>query len=136
MGEWHSYLLGAEYYFSRHSYANAEEPPEVQQAIALQDIQPASGKPTGFTLWNQWQFDRRIYAGLRYDHTDTLFNPGLVRESVTPYLSYYFSEFLRFRINYEHRWSDFATEDGRNSVYFELNWIFGSHPPEPFWVNK
>jgi len=88
------------------------------------------------TAFSQWQFNSRIYAGLRYDHTDVLENPDLQRESVTPYLSYYFSEFLRLRLNYEHRWSDLAGEDGRNSVFLELNWIFGSHPPEPFWVNK
>ncbi len=136
MGEWKSYLLGAEYYFAPHSYPDAEESPEVNDAIAIQGLQPGEGKPKGFTVWNQWQFNRRIYAGLRYDQTETLFNPEFNRQSLTPYLSYYFSEFLRFRLNYEHRWSDFVTEDGRNSLYFELNWIFGSHPPEPFWVNK
>jgi hypothetical protein len=27
-------------------------------------------------------------------------------------------------------------ENKRNTVFVELNWLFGSHPPEPFWVNK
>jgi hypothetical protein len=27
-------------------------------------------------------------------------------------------------------------EQAPNSVFFELNWIFGAHPPEPFWVNR
>lgn len=136
MGEWKSYLLGAEFFFTRRSYPEAAEGPDVARAIEIQGLQPADGKPSGFYLWNQWQFDRRLYAGLRYDKTDALFNPNLTRQSVTPYVSYYFSEFLRFRVDYEHRWSDFVTEDRRNSVYFELNWIFGAHPPEPFWVNK
>ncbi len=136
MGEWKSYLVGAEFFFTGHSHPEAAEPSDVAQAIEIQGLQPGEGKPAGFTIWNQWQFNPRIYAGLRYDQTDTLFNPGLTRQSITPYVSYYFSEFLRFRVNYEHRWSDFVTEDGRNSLYFELNWIFGAHPPEPFWVNK
>jgi hypothetical protein len=51
-------------------------------------------------------------------------------------VSYYFSEFLRARLNYEHRWSDIASENSRNSLLMELTWIFGSHPPEPFWVNR
>jgi hypothetical protein len=135
-GEWKSYLLGGEMMFARKSYPGAAESPEVVRAIDLQHLEPGAGKPFGYSIFSQWQFNRRIYAGLRWDQTDALFNPDFSRRSVTPYLSYYFSEFLRFRVDYEHRWSDFLTEDGRNSLYFELNWIFGSHPPEPFWVNK
>lgn len=136
MGEWKSFLVGGEFMFARKAYPGAEEPPDVAQAIETDHIQPGEGKPFGYSLFTQWQFDRRVYAGLRWDQTDTLYNPDFTRKSITPYVSYYFSEFLRFRMDYEHRWSDFSTEDGRNSVYFELNWIFGAHPPEPFWVNK
>jgi hypothetical protein len=122
-GQWRSFLLGGELMFVPSSTPEAEEP-------------SASETPFGFSVFSQWQFNRRTYAGLRFDHTDTLADPDLQRRSVTPYLSYYFSEFLRFRVNYEHRWSDLIEEDGRNSIFFELNWIFGAHPPEPFWVNK
>lgn len=133
-GEWKSYVLGGELIFARRAYPEASEPADVARAIA--DLEPGQGRPVGYTLFTQWQFDRRKYAGVRWDQTDTLFDPGLKRRSLTPYLSYYFSEFLRFRMNYERRWSDLWTEDGRNSVFLELNWVFGSHPPEPFWVNK
>lgn len=130
-GEWNSYLIGAEYMFAPDTNLPLEEP-----ALAKLDSLNSSATPKGFTVFSQWQFDRRTYAGLRYDRTEALFDPDLKRQSVTPYLSYYFSEFLRFRVNYEHRWSDLIEEDGRNSLFFELNWIIGAHPPEPFWVNK
>jgi hypothetical protein len=120
-GQYRSFLFGTEYMFA----------PDTTVA----EVEPAN-TPKGFTAFSQWQFSNRIYAGLRYDHTDVLLNPDLQRQSMTPYLSYYFSEFLRLRLSYEHRWSDLADEDGRNSLFLELNWIFGSHPPEPFWVNK
>lgn len=136
MGEWKSYLLGGEFMFARKAYPGAAEPADVAHAIEVDSIQPGEGKPVGYSLFTQWQINRRIYTGLRWDQTDILYNPDYNRKSMTPYLSYYFSEFLRFRIDYEHRWSDLSTEDGRNSVYFELNWIFGAHPPEPFWVNR
>ncbi len=119
LGEWKSFLVGGETLFTRSRLSA-----------------PPNGRPVGFTVFGQGQFNRRTYAGLRWDRTDSLLEPGAVRRSVTPYLSYYFSEFLRFRLNYEHRWSDLVTEDRRNSVFLELNWVFGSHPPEPFWVNK
>jgi hypothetical protein len=120
-GQYRSFLFGTEYMFAPNTTVAEVEPTKT---------------PKGFTEFSQWQFSSRVYAGVRYDYTDVLRDADLQRQSVTPYLSYYFSEFLRLRLNYEHRWSDLAYEDGRNSVYFELNWIFGSHPPEPFWVNK
>ena len=135
-GEWQSFLLGGEFMFARRAYPEASEPADVERAITLRDLQPGRGKPFGYSLFTQWQFNRRTYAGLRWDQTNTLFNPRLSRRSITPYLSYYFSEFLRVRLSYEYRWSDLFTENGRNSVLFELNWVFGSHPPEPFWVSK
>lgn len=134
LGEWKSFILGGELMFGRRSFPEAAESPDVGRAISGR--QPGAGKPLGYYLFTQWQFDRRTYAGMRWDQTDVLFDPALKRRSVTPYVSYYFSEFLRFRLNYEHRWSDLFTENHRNSVYAELNFVFGSHPPEPFWVNK
>lgn len=133
-GEWKSFILGSELIFGRKSYPGAALSPEAAEALAGR--QPGNGKPLGYYLFAQWQFDRRTYAGIRWDKTDVLFDPALKRHSITPFISYYFSEFLRFRLNYEYRWSDLFTEDGRNSVYGELNFVFGSHPPEPFWVNK
>ena len=127
-GQWKSYVVGAEFMFAPKLTADAEQ---------LQpDDEDDDQTPLGFTIFNQYQFNRRTYGGVRFDSTDTLLDSDLQRQSITPYVSYYFSEFLRFRVNYEHRWSDLIEEDGRNSVFFELNWIFGSHPPEPFWVNK
>ncbi len=118
-GEWKSYLLGGEFMFSDRT-----------------DIEHTSRRPYGTSVFTQWQFDRRKYGGVRWDYTTTLADPTKQRRSLTPYVSYYFSEFLRLRLNYEHRWSDIVPENKRNSVFVELNWLFGSHPPEPFWVNK
>ncbi len=134
MGEWKSFVLGGELMFGRKPYPEAYEAPDVAQALVGR--QPGNGKPLGYYVFGQWQFNRRAYAGIRWDKTDVLYDPSLKRRSFTPYASYYFSEFLRFRLNYEHRRSDLHTEDRRNSVYAELNFVFGSHPPEPFWVNK
>ena len=121
-GEWKSYLLGGEIMFS--------DPV----------VSPSAGgnaqRPNGTSVFTQWQFDRRKYAGVRFDYTDSINDPLLQRKSVTPYFSYYFSEFLRLRFDFERRWSDIPSEDHRNTFFAELNWIFGAHPPEPFWVNK
>lgn len=123
-GQWRSYLLGGEFMFSDRPSAGAKA------------ASGGTNRPFGATVFTQWQLDRRKYVGVRWDYTKALADTDLERRSLTPYISYYFSEFLRLRLNYEHRWSDFLDEDGRNSVFAELNWIFGAHPPEPFWVNK
>jgi hypothetical protein len=133
-GEWKSYLLGGEFMFSDRPHPGAAEPADV--ALNLTNPEETSRRPYGTSVFTQWQFDRRKYAGLRWDYTTTLVDPTKQRRSLTPYLSYYFSEFLRLRLNYERRWSDILAENKRDSVFVELNWIFGSHPPEPFWVNK
>jgi hypothetical protein len=133
-GEWSSFLLGGELIFTNSAHPEAGEPPDVARAI--EGLAAGTGRPMGYTVYGQWQFDRRTYGGVRWDQTDTLYNPALSRRSVTPYFSYYFSEFLRFRLNFEHRWSDLFTENRRNSLFAEINWVFGAHPPEPFWVNK
>jgi hypothetical protein len=134
LGEWNSFLLGSEVMFSNAAHPEAVEPADV--ARATENMKPGSGHSLGYTVYGQWQFNRRIYSGVRWDQTDSLFNPAMKRSGVTPYFSYYFSEFLRFRLNFEHRWSDFMTEKRRNSLYAEINWVFGAHPSEPFWVNK
>jgi hypothetical protein len=121
-GEWKSYLLGGEAMFS-----DPVESPSASGVVR---------RPKGVSVFTQWQFDRRKYAGARFDYTTTLADPTLQRKSITPYFSYYFSEFLRLRFNVERRWSEIPTEDRRNTFFAELNWIFGAHPPEPFWVNK
>ncbi|MGE5307288.1 MAG: hypothetical protein ACM3TN_28615 [Alphaproteobacteria bacterium] len=136
LGEWKSFLFGGEAMFARRAYPNATEPADVERAIRAQNLRPGHGWPFGLSLFGQWQFNQRAYGGVRWDYTKTLYDPGMSRISLTPYLSYYLSEFLRARFSYEHRWSDFFTENKRNTFLFELNFIFGSHPPEPFWVNK
>ena len=134
LGQWRSFLVSGELMFARH--AN----PEVPMA-ADTEPDPNGGvserkSPLGFTVFGQWQLNRRLYAGARWDRTNVVYDTSLVRRSVTPYFSYYFSEFLRFRLNYERRWSDLPGEHRRSSLFAELNFVFGSHPPEPFWVNK
>lgn len=135
-GQWKSYLLGGELMLGDHQRLDAAEPVEVAESVDPAAVSPTTDRPMGYSLFTQWQFDRRKYGGVRWDHTSTIIDPTLTRRSITPYLSYYFSEFLRLRLNFEHRWSDIALEDGRNSFFAELNWIFGAHPPEPFWVNR
>jgi hypothetical protein len=84
----------------------------------------------------QVQLSWHTYLGGRYDYAQDIVDDHLATQVVAGYLSYYTSEFLRFRAGYEHRWSDAPAQDGINSFIAEVNVVFGSHPTEPYWVNR
>ena len=99
-------------------------------------VEEAEASPLGYFAFAQLQVARTLYLGGRWDDTATVVDDEARRRAVTGTLSWYVSEFLRFRLGAEHRWSDLAEEDGRDSAFAEVNVVIGAHPPEPFWVNK
>ena len=85
----------------------------------------------GAYLLAQQQLNRDWYAGLRLDWTQNALNEHQEVWGVSPYVSWYWSEFLRWRVEYQHKGGDVRHED---TVYFQLTWIFGAHPPHPYWA--
>jgi hypothetical protein len=84
----------------------------------------------GFYLLGQQQLNKDWYAGLRLDWTE---NPAAGDEelwAISPYLSWYWSEFLRFRFEYQHRDGDIENAD---VLYLQATYVFGAHPPHPYW---
>jgi hypothetical protein len=117
-GEWRSFLFGGEAFVSR-----------------LDD--PALGDdPLGYYAFSQYQLNRNSYVGVRYDHAESLEDEDDVTDTVGLYVTYYTTEFLRFRIGVEHTESDIDELDDLNTALIELNTVFGSHPVEPYWVNR
>lgn len=122
-GEYASFVLGGQLFYSAREFVGPT----------------ATGHdetPFGWYGFAQYQLDKPWYVGVRYDWTETIDDDDLVRSRIGPYISWYPSEFLRLRLTYEHTWSDLAIEDDLDTMMFEINWVFGAHPPEPFWVNK
>lgn len=82
---------------------------------------------------------QRWYLGARYDWSD--YDEGVEGSrqwAVSGWLSFYTTEFLRFRVGYEHRErrSTGGGEPDLDTVFFQLTFVFGSHPAEPFWFNR
>lgn len=117
-GEWNSFLFGGELF-----QADVNDP-------------AVSDNPMGFLVWSQYQFDRNTYFGVRYDHSEELSDSSLSTDTYGAYLTYYTTEFLRMRLALEHSESDVGILDGVNTALLELNIVFGSHPVEPYWVNR
>ncbi|MBK7644078.1 MAG: hypothetical protein IPJ19_13675 [Planctomycetes bacterium] len=117
-GEWKSFLIGGEVF-------HAEE-----QDSAL------AGHATSVDIWAQHQLDQNLYVGARFDWLEELQVPGAQTRTLGAFVTYYTTEFLRFRVGVEHTSSSLAWLDSLDSLFLEVNFIYGSHPAEPYWVNR
>ncbi len=133
MGEFHSFVLGGQGFLGQRDFA---EEIDADGDGEPDSVLEGSASPSGYFAFAQYQTTRTTYLGMRWDDTSTIVDDDLRRRDIGGYATWYTSEFLRFRLGYEHRFSDLEEEDGRNSVFAELNVVIGAHPPEPFWVNK
>jgi len=93
----------------------------------------------GWYLGGEVQPFRRWAAGVRYDWSQFPVNPGSER-SVEPYITFWPSEFLRFRLAYKNTDRDhrdgFDANGGSarhvDEVLFQGSFILGAHPAHPF----
>ncbi len=108
------------------------------EALFVDHINPSLERihPYGWFTYLQYQTSYWLYLGTRYDWIEEPDNVNQITRNVGIYASYYTTEFLRFRLGYEHRQSDVLAQDNINTIIFDLNLVFGSHPTEPYWVNK
>ncbi len=118
-GEWRSFVAGGEAFMA-----------DIEQSGG------GKGTPMGYYLWAQYQLDRNVYIGARYDFTEDLLDESLNTDTYSAFFTYYTTEFLRLRLGYEHTESDLPEMDGLDTGWLELNFVFGSHPVEPYWVNR
>ena len=87
----------------------------------------------GAYLLAQQQIGRDWYLGCRFDYTKAATNEHQEVWGISPYVTWYWSEFLRFRTEFQHKEGKTPTE---NTLYFQVTWIFGAHPPHPYWAMK
>lgn len=96
--------------------------------------------PFGAYAYAQLQTSRNWYFGVRGDYAETLADDGSYLWRTGGYVSYYFTEFLRLRLAYEH--TEYVIEDPAerrppsDGLILQLTFVFGAHPTEPYWVNR
>ncbi len=92
---------------------------------------------TGGYFTVQRRLDEQRYLGVRFDAAQSPIESNADIVGVSPYLTWYMNEFLRLRLQYQYfhgsSGGDTATANG---LGLQLTWVFGAHPPEPYWVNK
>ena len=92
----------------------------------------------GYYLYGEVQPFRRWAFGARYDYVEQLVR-GRER-SIQPYVSFWPSEFLRFRLAY--KLTDRSSDSGLsaneasarkvNELFFQASFVLGAHPAHPF----
>jgi hypothetical protein len=91
----------------------------------------------GGYLLVQRRLDAQRYLGIRLDQAESPTMEGADLFGVTPYFTWYLNEFLRLRLQYQYVEGNTDEGDGHSdSIGLQLTWVFGAHPPEPYWVNK
>jgi hypothetical protein len=118
-----SFVLGGEMFFGKRTFLDS---------LQLE----TTVRPQGWYAFAQVQLSYWLYLGTRYDWVQEPVPPLLTTRSIGAYASYYTTEFLRFRIGFEHRTSEDSMRNGLNTALLEINFVFGSHPTEPYWVNR
>lgn len=79
---------------------------------------------------------QRWFLGLRYDWSNYLEGREDTEQwALGGWVSFYTTEFLRFRLGYEHRERG-GGEPDLDTIFFQATFVFGSHPVEPFWFNR
>lgn len=120
-------ILGASHEFKTDSTGDGE---------ITSDDDAFATDPMGYSLWAQYQVSKPLYLGLRWDDSDFIDNDDLNRRKIQGYASWYLSEFFRMRGSVESSTSDDPEEDELLTFLLEATFIYGAHPPHPYWVNK
>jgi hypothetical protein len=95
----------------------------------------------GFYAFAQYQFGLNWYTGVRFDYTEfpsvEVRGPGDEDWAISPYLTWYLTEFLRLRFEYQHLESKTSGSWGDDENFlFALTFSIGAHPAHPYWVNR
>lgn len=92
--------------------------------------------PLGNFTWAQIRLWGASFFGARYDLAPHVPDYDHMQHAASIYLTYYSSEFLRYRLGYEHVMPKLNSFDGEHRVMLSLIFVMGSHPTEPYFVNR
>lgn len=88
------------------------------------------GNPLGFFASGEYQLNRRWYAGLRYQLAESFEDAGRRLSGFSPFLTFWQSEFVRLRAQY-----DFLNDNGgddENRFFLQFTWSLGPHKHEAY----
>lgn len=129
-------LLGGDVHYSYLPHGYGQNPvflagSEIYAANALEDKWPI-----GNFTWLQSKLWGSSFAGIRYDVAPNETKFDEYQHALGAYVGFYTTEFLRFRLGYEHVMPKLNSFDGDHRIMLSMNFILGSHPVEPYFANR
>lgn len=92
--------------------------------------------PMGGFWWAQIRLVGATFLGARYDLAPQEEDLTKFQHGLGGYLTYYTTEFLRFRFGYEHVMPTLSSFAGDHRFMLSMIFILGSHPVEPYFINR
>lgn len=92
--------------------------------------------PIGNFTWAQIRLMGSTFLGARYDLAPQEEDLQSFQHAASTYLTHYTTEFLRFRLGYEHVMPNINSLVGDHRVMLSMIFIMGSHPVEPYFINR
>lgn len=88
-----------------------------------------NNKPWGFYTLLDYRFSEKFSGGIRFDYVQPLDVFGNPREttSISPYLTFWQSEFADFRLQYTHTEPANSTGKANNELFLKTNFLIGAH---------
>ncbi|MGR3292762.1 MAG: hypothetical protein ACUZ9M_01940 [Candidatus Scalindua sp.] len=89
----------------------------------------------GFYTFGEYRLSRRLFTGVRFDYSQFPTNDKDSEWSISPYLTFWQSEFTRMRLEYRHSERNSVTspvEEGDNALTLQATFSLGKHRPHPF----
>jgi hypothetical protein len=84
----------------------------------------------GYYISGDYQFARRWFGGLRYDHSEQAANASLLDTGQSAIVTYWPSEFSQIRAQY--RRTNYAVGPTANELLFQFQFAIGAHGAHPF----
>lgn len=89
----------------------------------------------GGFVWSQFSLLPSTFLGFRYDIAPK--KPfSKMTSAISSYITYYTSEFFKFRFGYEHAMPSINNIKGDDRFFLSMNFVLGAHPSEPYVVNR
>ena len=88
------------------------------------------GNPFGMYAYGEYQLSRRWFAGLRYQFSDALEDTDQDQWTLSPYLTFWQSEWVRLRTQYDFLKPD--RDHNEHRFFVQFTWSVGPHKHESY----
>ncbi|HSR52924.1 MAG TPA: hypothetical protein VLV83_19045 [Acidobacteriota bacterium] len=88
------------------------------------------GSPLGLFASGEYQLKRRWFAGLRYQYAESIEDQRQRTSGFSPFLTFWQSEFVRLRAQYDFLERNF--EANENRFFLQFTWSMGPHKHEAY----